>query len=516
MKKLLLNFRNDYVAILIALIASFTLFPYFFQLTQSPIPSNNYSFNSLDASWVLTLGFVNIKELLWGSDFAFTYGPLSYLAIRNGWGMSKYSFLLFDIFYFINIFAICFITYKKSVNKVLVILVIAATVYSLPDYIGGSQALVLLLFLVFWIRQNLEDIKWYNYLFSITLLILLFFIKFNTGLISFLPYYGMLIFLAITKKEKFSILLFLAIIPISLIFIFSKLLNVALYDYIISGIEMVSGYNEIMYLNQFDIFNYQSLIFVFIFLSLLYFVARIILDRKIWLKNLFIFCLFSLCLFILYKQAFVRADSSHVIDFFNYSLLLLLCFTDFFIHKIKTISSFISFTLVIILVITIVKNPQYKTFHFANKFNKSNYFKGFSDFTPTSGLQIFPNNNQLPEAIKNKIGESTVDIYPWNIQLLFENKLNYLPRPVIQSYTSYTKYLENLNYEHYNSNKAPQFIIYEYLSIDNRYPLFDEPKMNLILFEDKNRKNIIKTRFLDTKKKKLFQPPPPPALQDGP
>ncbi len=126
MKKLLLNFRNDYVAILIALIASFTLFPYFFQLTQSPIPSNNYSFNSLDASWVLTLGFVNIKELLWGSDFAFTYGPLSYLAIRNGWGMSKYSFLLFDIFYFINIFAICFITYKKSVNKVLVILVIAA------------------------------------------------------------------------------------------------------------------------------------------------------------------------------------------------------------------------------------------------------------------------------------------------------------------------------------------------------------------------------------------------------
>ena len=30
-------------------------------------------------------------------------------------------------------------------------------------------------------------------------------------------------------------------------------------------------------------------------------------------------------------------------------------------------------------------------------------------------------------------------------------------------------------------------------------------KMNLILFEDKNRKNIIKTRFLDTNKKKLFQ-----------
>lgn len=509
MKKLFFNFQNSIKAGIIALFASYISFPYFFELTQSPIPSNNYSFYSLDASWVLTLGFVNLKNLVWGSDFAFTYGPLSYLAIRNGWGMSKYSFLLFDIFYFINIFAICFITYKKSINKFLVILAIAAAFYTIPGYIGGSQALVLLLFMVFWIRQNLEDIKWFKYVFSIMLLVLMFFIKFNTALIAFLPYFGMLIYFAITRREKYSFLILYSIIPITLIYFFSKLLNVELYGYVISGIEMVSGYNEIMYLNQFDIFKYQSLIYVFIFLSLLFLVIRIFLDRKMWLKNVFIVCLYCLCLYIIYKQAFVRADSSHVIDFFCYILLLLLCFIDFFIFKIKNFRSLITLTLLVIPVIIIAKNPQYKSFQNSNKIIKTAYFKGFSNFTSTSGLQLFPNENQLPETIKNKIENKTVDAYPWNIQLLFENELNYLPRPVIQSYTAYTKYLENLNFEHYNSKNAPEFVIYEYLSIDNRYPLFDESKMNLILLNNYiavDSFSMHESNYLLLQKKKDFRP----------
>lgn len=44
--------------------------------------------------------------------------------------------------------------------------------------------------------------------------------------------------------------------------------------------------------------------------------------------------------------------------------------------------------------------------------------------------------------------------------------------------------MENLNFEYYNSEKAPKFVFYEYDAIDLRYPLFDEPKMNLVLLKN--------------------------------
>src|SRR5690606_12224046 len=42
----------------------------------------------------------------------------------------------------------------------------------------------------------------------------------------------------------------------------------------------------------------------------------------------------------------------------------------------------------------------------------------------------------------------------------------------------------SLNFDHYNSEKAPQYVLYDYESIDNRYPLFDEPKVNLVLLKN--------------------------------
>jgi hypothetical protein len=88
--------------------------------------------------------------------------------------------------------------------------------------------------------------------------------------------------------------------------------------------------------------------------------------------------------------------------------------------------------------------------------------------------------------------------------------LNFLPRPVFQAYTAYTKNLEEMNFNHYNSyTKAPEFVIYEYLAIDERYPLFDEPKVNLCLiknyspvemFDFQNRK------FILLQKRKDFKP----------
>ena len=62
-----------------------------------------------------------------------------------------------------------------------------------------------------------------------------------------------------------------------------------------------------------------------------------------------------------------------------------------------------------------------------------------------AGFHLFPNNNQLPQSVLNKVGNNTIDSYPWNTQILLENKLNFMPRPIFQSYAAYTTDLEQMN-----------------------------------------------------------------------
>ncbi|MFM6071696.1 MAG: hypothetical protein ACKPB9_08960, partial [Dolichospermum sp.] len=84
-------------------------------------------------------------------------------------------------------------------------------------------------------------------------------------------------------------------------------------------------------------------------------------------------------------------------------------------------------------------------------------------------------NIQLPDTIKNLVNGKTIDIIPWEISLVPANQLNWKPRPIFQSYSAYTKTLDNFNFE--SMSKSPRdYIFYNFMSIDGRHPFFDEPK----------------------------------------
>ncbi|MDR2057286.1 MAG: hypothetical protein LBP83_03200, partial [Dysgonamonadaceae bacterium] len=68
-----------------------------------------------------------------------------------------------------------------------------------------------------------------------------------------------------------------------------------------------------------------------------------------------------------------------------------------------------------------------------------------------------------------------VDVFPYDIALLYAYDLNWSPRPVFQSYSAYTPVLDQINASHFEKDNAPDNILYSYASIDKRYPLFDEP-----------------------------------------
>lgn len=66
---------------------------------------------------------------------------------------------------------------------------------------------------------------------------------------------------------------------------------------------------------------------------------------------------------------------------------------------------------------------------------------------------------KLEDTILRKIGESTIDIYPYNNEYAFANKLNYKYRPSFQNYMTLTPALDLMNKKFFESSERPKFVL---------------------------------------------------------
>ncbi|HMI08405.1 MAG TPA: hypothetical protein VK528_12715 [Flavobacterium sp.] len=469
------------LAIVVALVAAFIALPDRFITDFWPNPAGSPGWATIDHSWILAMNYAKIHGLTWGTDFVFTYGPLAPLCTRLSLGENGLAFLLFDLFMFANYFLIFFLAFKQSKNKIFTFLAIAAAVVALPIWVGTASTMVLLFMLVFWIRMGLDEPKPLYYAFQIAIVTLLFFIKFNTGLIVFVLYFAGIAYNLRTRKVKSWYLFGYTVLPVLLVVVLAQLFEVALFSYIRSGIEMVIGYNDIMYtkIGHPSSRTYFRIIFILLLVIICANIYKKKNEEK--LKMWLILFLFGVPVYVLYKQSFVRADDGHIVDFFLYTPMVVLCNVDISRHLRNHIVK-VLFIAVLALPIYYLSAKMHKPLMLKEKLSKTAFLGGYSKFTPDASMRIVGQGIQLPASVKRKIRRATVDVYPWNIQMLMENRLNYLPRPVCQSYSAYTPYLEDLNFEHYNNvNTAPQFVIYDYTNLDDRYLLFDESKLNLAL-----------------------------------
>lgn len=502
--------KSNIVGLALAVFGAYLLFPIMFTPGMAPMPHAvaNLEWLTLDPSWNAALNFAKVKDMTFGTEFVFTYGPLGWLCTRITWGQSKWILLFADLFFLLNYFLILLITFVQSKNKIITSVLIVSILILFPRSAGAAVPLVLMGMLIFWVRQSMDDPKPAYYVLQISIVVLLFFIKFNTGLIVFPLFFAGLLYNLLTKKTKIIYLVLYIIAPFLLILALVGPLNVALIPYIKSGFELITGFNDLMYVSN-QIPNSGTYMFVIVvLLSILIFFNIFKEARHNYFKGAVILFLFGTTVFVLYKQAFVRADESHIVDFFIFIPLIILCNVD--LHRnIKNIVLKGALLIVLTIPFYVLYVKQAQPIVLAEKFSKANYFPVFKDCTPDYGVN-FTQGLQMPDSLKAKIGHKTVDVYPWNIKLLLQNNLNYLPRPICQSYTAYTPHLQELNFNHYNDiAKAPEYVIYQFLSIDGRYPLFDEPKMNLALllnYEVASAFEFQEEQFLLLHKKAIFKP----------
>ncbi len=83
--------------------------------------------------------------------------------------------------------------------------------------------------------------------------------------------------------------------------------------------------------------------------------------------------------------------------------------------------------------------------------------------------------------IRKIVGKASLDVLGFEQGVAIFNKFNYRPRPVIQSYSTFTPALTKLNGDYYLSDRAPEYVLLKIQAIDYRLPTMDDAQVLLIL-----------------------------------
>lgn len=433
--------------------------------------------SSLDHSWQISL-YLALKEgLIFGREFVFTYGPLGILTTRMPFpGMSVW-YLLTDIFVYANLLLIfIYIFFEKRSWGTPFLLVPVFLIMGTAMYYMELPWL-LYFFSLFWTFRFADSEK-YSYLsLGLVCSIVNLYVKLNTGLISLVILFGVATVFLVKRGAVGKLFIsYLAII--ALLGISSLLLPVYLEDYVIASWHIANGYNDAMYLDQPDKLKYFPWA---TYVLAAFGAATLACIIKIFssIRSFILWGTISLSLFILFKQGFVRADE-HLFAFFEYSPLL------FGMWLLLSESKFERYVLSILVLVSAGLSWQAKGLTIYPDILEKKIQKGDEYFSVAleaienlendSKIEI-PSNARLPESFIKRIGRSTVDIIPHDIASIYFHELAYRPRSVMQSYSAYDEYLDELGSLIYESEDAPRFIIYSESCVDDRYCGFDETRI---------------------------------------
>ncbi|MFC2054349.1 hypothetical protein ACFLV7_08655 [Chloroflexota bacterium] len=272
-----------------------------------------------------------------------------------------------------------------------------------------------------------------------------------------------------TRKKTFGYLL---IFPL-LFAIATSALNVDLINYLKSGFIIANSFVDAMFLEIGDNsqFLWMAVTIIFLYAWVFLINPRKFLNNK---KFLLMYLITAIFIFAMYKYGVVRYGRN-MTTFFAYvppaiGFLYLYSpnWNKTLIAKLFIVSLILSFSVFarsykIDMLTESIKGLRTYALEFVGIDNRA---------LQESDLEEV----QLPEHILEIIGQKSVDVFPWEISMIYKNKLTYNPRPVIQSHMAYDEYLDNKNFNKLTSNNAPEYLLFSLGTIDWRHPFFDESK----------------------------------------
>ncbi len=515
------SFNRNFLNVLIYSAALLMLVPNYFALSPSM---------GLDSSWILAINMAYAKGLRFGSEFIFTYGPLGFLHTRLVESVPPALLFLFDLFVTVNLMGIFFVLTKDSrvLWPKLVFLSLLYFFTSVTSYVYEAP-FTLLLFMFYWLVYGYRRQRIWPFFVALASVGLLFFIKVNLGLVAVLLFSACVGVGAYAQVIKPQAVVAIAATLLFFLGCMCWLLNVDFIAYVQASFPVINHYNDAMSLIG------TPLILLYLgavagvslcFGYLLLLTWRSSRQNIGWAVT---WAFVGAGLFLSFKQGFVRADCFHVGAFFMVVpfLCLLFTFQPFAPNlraKYKLVAAVVIITCAVMM--QVIEYDQYLrtggepslkvyTFYkFKNELDhvrakyeirhfdsvKPSYILTFAKAYATTCLNnILPKHyvagflqtpapssdvllsRRLPETLLRRIGNRPVDIMSYEIAYLHYNRLNYCPRPMIQSYQAYDGYLDSLNMTKYRSVGGPHYVLYHNQTIDRRHPFWDEPRTRLTL-----------------------------------
>ncbi|PKP59572.1 hypothetical protein CVT91_06510 [Candidatus Atribacteria bacterium HGW-Atribacteria-1] len=443
----------------------------------------------LDPSWQFAINYFFENDIQYGRDVLFPYGPFGFLLYPKPigniilitaivTGIFKIIFIYFSLYF--NRF------FKNESNLFTNSFVILLTAFIAFHIRLDSLLFFLILELLLFHNTNKKS---YFLIFSSFLVALLLLIKVSFGVIAslLLAAYLVLNYLSIRKIRNIllSSLVFTTTFLLIWFFLYGNLIGIL--DYFIALFEFSNGNSSAMTINHSN--NWWAfLIYLISFIS----IPFVIKDKYV----LLLFIIMVIPVFLYFKYAMSRLDhiGFFLIFLFQYLYIIILISKKINKESLLLLSVvFLSFSLFVSL--TPYSNSV-RNF-ISPTFIKSKFSSQF--LTPNEHFEFLKNeSNRLIKSQKlnpnvlSIIKSSSIDMYPWEISYVAANKLNWTPRPVFQSYISYTPYLDLKNADFFESKYAPEFLLWDKISevksIDNRYLLNDEP---LTIYQILNHYEIV-------------------------
>ncbi|MBK7029720.1 MAG: hypothetical protein IPH45_11115 [Bacteroidales bacterium] len=465
---------GTFVVVIISVILAIITFP-----ELNPVYANGID---PPLSWVFN--FLVQGRLQLGKDIIFPHGPLAFLMYPLPVGNNL---IITAFIYFLAkaSFSYSLLTSRISRGLVPMIssLIISFLLLAYLDFLLILIGIVLIGYLNYFLSRNLTWL-----LLPILVTTAAIYIKAFVGIVCVMlsmAFILILILEIIKEKRSFRHLLFIPVIPLSIIagwfFLYGDFNGFSRY---FKGMLELAGDNSAA-VAYYPANNWY-------YLSIAGLLSGFLAFLQIRQANAVKYVILVLpSLFAVWKYGMAREDYLHASMFFLYVAVTILIFLLLAKHH-RIVISVMGGLILLLLYGNLQKSYYYEpirgSFNGLRQLNQ--LVSGYQYFADTCNDASIENvqRNRLESACREKIGKATADIYPWDYSYISVNHLNWQPRPVLQSYACYTPWLDEQNASHFSSAKAPDYLIWELRkithdihngtleSIDGRYLLNDQPE----------------------------------------
>lgn len=432
-------------------------------------------------SWVFNY-LINGKLLL-GKDIIFPHGPLAFLMYPLPMGANIWIAVVFHLAARIFLaFSMLKLASCKHIYILVFTFISSFVLLAINDLLLTLVQIVAICYINYFARRN---VTWL--IPALIIAPLAIYIKAFVGIVSIIltiTFTGLMVYRAASGIENWYRLLVLLIVPFVLLGTwFSMYGELSGFTRYFKGMIMLAADNSaaVAVYPQNNWWIIAGTLCSGLVLLLLNFKNAILLRFTI---------LIGPAMFAIWKYGMAREDYLHASMMFAFIVFIVILFNVLSV-KNRLINAILTLLITISSFYTLTRSYYFEPYPiqingFKTLVQKAVHYQYFVDTCNMSSYKQIERNTLEPKILK-LIGNQSVDVYPWDYTYIASNLLNWQPRPVLQSYASYSRELDQLNADHFKSDKAPEFLIWELRkisrdihagtleSIDGRYLLNDEP-----------------------------------------